>query len=188
LRANRADLLISRLKSSTLKSCTLKICTLNLCSLTTCALAMSLVLAACSSRLDTQPAPDAFAVLQNIPAANPAKYADLREKKNWQNPYLVVRAEGVGLLTGVAANQEQILKPGDVLDTLAHLPPSAWPYGRVVAILVQGASGISKQSSTQNSEQTSDQQKVALRRNRGTVAGELERAHVEIVWMAATKP
>jgi hypothetical protein len=179
LRANRAgrlnllNLLISTIKIRTLKIRTLKVC----------ALAMSLALAACSSRSDTQSAPDAFAVLQNIPAANPAKYADLREKKNWQNPYLVVRADGVGLLTGVTANQEQMLKPEEVLDTLAHLPPSAWPNGRVVAILVQEASG----GSIQNSEQTSDQQKIALRRNRGTVAGELERAHIEIVWMAAPK-
>jgi hypothetical protein len=180
LRANRAGLLICTLKISALRTCTLKIRTLNFWTLTTCALAMSLALAACSSRSDPQPAPDAFAVLQNIPAANPAKYADLREKKNWQNPYLVVRADGVGLLTGLAANQEQMLKPEEVVDTLAHLPPSTWPYGRVVAILVQEASG--------SSEQTSDQQKVVLRRNRGTVAGELERAHVEIVWMPATKP
>ena len=178
MRANRADLLISALKSYTPKICTQKIRTLDFWTLTTCALAMSLAPFACSSRSDTQPAPDAFAVLQTVPAANPAKYADLR--KNWQNPYLVVRADGIGLLTGVAANQEQILKLEDVVDTLAHLPASAWPYGRVVAILVQEGPG--------SSIQASEQQKVALRRNRGTVAGELERAHVEIVWMPATKP
>jgi hypothetical protein len=172
LRANRAHLLIS-----SVKICTLKIPTLNIRAVKICALATSLALVACSSRSDSQPAPDAFAVLQNIPAANPAKYADLKEKKNWQNPYLVVRADGVGLLTGVTANQEQMLKPEEVLDTLSHLPSSAWPYGRVAAILVQEASG--------SSEQSSEQQKVALRRNRGTVAGELERAHVEIVWMPA---
>jgi hypothetical protein len=154
------------------------------CALTICALASGLLLAACSSRPDTQPAPDAFVVLQNIPAASPAKYAGLREKKNWQNPYLVVRPDGVGLLTGVTANQEQILKPEEVLDTLARLPSSAWPYGRVAAILVQEQSGGSGQSS----ERISEQQKVALRRNRGTVAGELGRAHVEIVWMPSPTP
>ena len=185
MRANRADLPISALKGYTPKICTPKICTLKIhtldfWTLTTCTLAISLALVACSSRSDTQPAPDAFAVLQTVPAANPAKYADLREKKNWQNPYLVVRADGIGLLTGVAANQEQILKLEDVVDTLAHLPASAWPYGRVVAILVQEASG--------SSIQASEQQKVALRRNRGAVTGELERAHVEIVWIPATKP
>ncbi|MFZ0959225.1 MAG: hypothetical protein WAN60_22990 [Candidatus Sulfotelmatobacter sp.] len=131
-------------------------------------------------------------MLQNIPAANPAKYADLREKKTWQNPYLVVRDDGVGLLTGVTANQEQMLKPEEVLDTLAHLPSSAWPYGRVAAILVQEPSGSAEQSSERSSERSaersSEQQKVALRRNRGTVAGELERAHVEIVWMPSPTP
>ena len=127
-------------------------------------------------------------MLQNIPATSPAKYAGLREKKNWQNPYLVVRPDGVGLLTGVTANQEQILKPEDVLDALARLPSSAWPYGRVVAILVQEQSGNSEQSPGQGSEPSFEQQKVALRRNRGTVAGELERAHVEIVWMPSPTP
>jgi hypothetical protein len=144
---------------------------------------MSIVLASCSSQPDTQPDTDAMVVLQNFPPAIPAKYADLREKKNWQNPYLVVRADGVGLLTGVTANQEQILKPEEVLTALAHLPASAWPYGRVAAILVQEAAA----SSVQGSEQRSEQLKVALRRNRGTVAGELQRAHVEVVWMPATR-
>lgn len=142
---------------------------------------MSIVLASCSSQPDTKPDPDAMVVLQNIPAANPTKYADLREKKNWQNPYLVVRADGVGLLTGVTANQEQILKAEEVLTALAHLPPSAWPYGRVAAILVLEAPA----GSGQGSERRSELQKVALRRNRGTVAGELQRARVEIVWMPA---
>jgi hypothetical protein len=178
LRANRADLLIS----------TVKIRALKIRTLTICALAMSVALAACSSRSDTQAAPDAFVVLQNIPAASPAKYAGLQEKKNWQNPYLVIRPDGVGLLTGVTANQEQILKPEDVLDTLARLPSSAWPYGRVAAILVQEPSGNSRQSSGQGSERGSEPQKIALRRNRGTVAGELERAHIEIVWMPSPTP
>jgi len=70
-----------------------------------------------------------------------------------------------------------------VLDALARLPASAWPYGRVAAILVQEPSGSSERSS----EQSSEQQKIALRRNRGTVAGELGRAHVEIVWMPEPK-
>jgi hypothetical protein len=54
---------------------------------------------------------------------------------------------------------------------LAHLPPSAWPLGRVAAILVQDAPA------------GSEKQQIALRRNRGTVAGELEHAQVAIVWM-----
>jgi hypothetical protein len=83
----------------------------------------------------------------------------------------VIRPEEVGLLTNVAANQEQILKPEEVLNTLARLPASAWPYGRAVAILVE-------QKST-----APEQEKILLRRNRGFVAGDLERAHVAILWI-----
>jgi hypothetical protein len=118
--------------------------------------------------------PDAVALLQNISRADPAKYSDSHDKKSWRNPYLVVRSDGVGLLTGVTANEEQILKPNEVLDALARLPVSAWPYGRVVAVLVQETAA------------GSEREKIALRRNRGTVAGELQRAHVEIMWMQPT--
>ena len=137
-----------------------------------CALAASILLSACPSQ-PVQSAPDAVVLLQNIPPANPAKYADAREKKVWQNPYLIIRAESIGLLSGVSANEERLLKPEEVLDALASLPPSAWPYGRVAAVLVQEEPG------------NSEPEKVALRRNRGAVAGALESAHTEIVWMVA---
>jgi len=144
------------------------------------AIGLSMVLAACSSPPGNEPAPDAFTVLQNIPPANLTKYADLREKKNWQNPYLIVRPDNVGLLSGVTANQEQILKPEEVLNALSRLPSAAWPYGRVAAILVQESPAESKPAA---SNPGSAQQKIALRRNRGAVAGELQRANIEIVWM-----
>ena len=130
------------------------------------------VLTACSA--PTAPkAPDAATLLQKIPAANPGKYPNLRESKSWRNPYLVIRADRVGLLTDVTANEEQILKPEEVLDALARLPASAWPYGRAVAILVSEERG------------SSDQGKAQLRRNRGLVAGALENAHVAIRWIPA---
>jgi hypothetical protein len=126
--------------------------------------------AACST--PSAPAlPDATTRLQGIAAADPAKYPALQETKHWSNPYLVVRTDRVGLLTGVAANEEQILKPEEVLNALAQLPASAWPYGRAVAILVDEKPGASEQD------------KVALRRNRGIVAGELQDAHVAINWI-----
>jgi len=130
------------------------------------------VFVACSQ--STAPAsPDAATLLQRLPPADPAKYPNLRETKSWRNPYLVIRSDRVGLLTGVAANEEQILKPEEVLDALARLPADAWPYGRAVAILVSEPPGIS------------EQEKIELRRNRGLVAGALEGAHVAIRWIPA---
>jgi hypothetical protein len=128
------------------------------------------VLASCSSQ-PVAPPPDPAALLERIPQADSSKFPDLRESKSWRNPYLVIRAENVGLLTGVTANEEQILKPEQVLDALAHLPASAWPYGRAVAILVS------------DKPKSSEQDKIELRRNRGVVAGELEGAHVLIRWI-----
>ena len=97
----------------------------------------------------------------------------LQETKHWSNPYLVIRPATVGLLTGVAANEEQILKPEEVLNALARLPASAWPYGRAVAILVD------------EKPTASEADKIAIRRNRGIVAGDLEGAHVAIDWISA---
>ncbi|MGA8621037.1 MAG: hypothetical protein WB660_21240 [Candidatus Sulfotelmatobacter sp.] len=123
------------------------------------------------SRQSAGPPPDAAAVLGSIPAADTSKYPSLREAKHWSNPYLVIRTDRVGLLTGIAANEEQFLKPEEVLNALAGLPASAWPYGRAVALLVD------------EKADASEEDKVALRRNRGLVAGELESAHVSINWI-----
>ncbi len=131
---------------------------------------MSLSLAACS-RQNAPPPPDAATLLQALPAADPAKYPSAHDPRRWGNPYLVIRPDSVGLLSGVAANEEQILKPEEVLNALARLPASAWPYGRVVAILVE------------EKPTSSEADKVALRRSRGIVEGDLEGAHVAINWI-----
>jgi hypothetical protein len=131
---------------------------------------MNFSIAACSRQSAPLP-PDAATVLQAIAAADPAKYPSLQETKHWSNPYLVIRPDAVGLITGVAANEEQILKPEEVLNALARLPASAWPYGRAVAILVE------------EKPTASEPDKIALRRNRGIVAGDLQGAHVAIHWI-----
>jgi hypothetical protein len=123
------------------------------------------------SRPSAPPPPDAATLLHSIAVANPAKYPSLQEAKHWSNPYLVIRADRVGLLSGAAANEEQLLKPGEVLDALAQLPASAWPYGRAVAILVD------------EKPKSSEQEKIELRRNRGIVEADLRGAQVAISWI-----
>jgi hypothetical protein len=123
------------------------------------------------SRQSAPPPPDAATQLQSIAASDPAKYPPLQEAKHWSNPYLVIRADRVGLLTGIAANEEQKLKPEEVLNALAQLPASAWPYGRAVAILVDEKAAAP------------ELEKIALRRNRGIVQADLQSAHVAIRWI-----
>jgi hypothetical protein len=136
-------------------------------------LAMSCALVGCSQQ-NAPPPPDAATRLQAIAAADRAKYPTLQETRHWSNPYLVVRSDSVALLSSVTANEEQILKPEEVLHALAQLPASAWPYGRAVAMLVDEKTGAS------------EPEKIAIRRSRGIVAGDLESAHVAIQWIPAS--
>ncbi len=130
--------------------------------------AMSFALIGCS--VHAAAPPTAAQILQKIPARDAASYPQLTKTEHWRNPYLVIRLDGVGLVTTDAPNEERIVKPEELLDELAQLPPSAWPYGRVVAIMVQ------------EPVSSSPQEKAAVLRNRGLAAGELQGAHVGIEW------
>ena len=90
--------------------------------------------------------------------------------KQWRNPYLIVRADGVALYDA-ADSAEIILKPEEVLPALARLPASNWPYGRVVAAEEAGIHG------------TSEQERVAIRRNKGILGGLLQGAHIAVNWV-----
>ena len=91
--------------------------------------------------------------------------------KSWRNPYLIIRADGVALLDS-GDNAEIILKDDEVLGALARLPVSDWPYGRVLA-------------AAENGVRASEQDGVAIRRNKGIVGGMLEGAHVAVKWVPA---
>ena len=89
--------------------------------------------------------------------------------KKWRNPYLIVRADGVALYDS-ADSAEILLKPEDLLAALAKLPASYWPYGRVVA-------------AQENGVRASEQDGVAIRRNKGIVGGLLQGAHIAVEWV-----
>jgi len=110
--------------------------------------------------------------IQQIPPADPQKYAALKDMKAWRNPYLIVRLDGVGLLD-VSNNEQQIVDPDKLPAALAKLPVSAWPYGRVVAIQEVSANA-------------SEQDHATLRKNRALVAGSLESMKVEINWVPSS--
>lgn len=129
-----------------------------------------LALTACSHKSGPEE-PSPTAILESIPSADPAKYDHVQNTKNWRNPYLIVRADGV-VLYDTADSAEIILKPNEVIGALAQLPRSNWPYGRVVAATETTAA--------------SDKDGVAIRRNKGLVGGLLEEANVAIRWVPGT--
>jgi hypothetical protein len=104
-----------------------------------------------------------------IPQITDEQNRSLAKTKGWRNPYLIVRADGVALLDP-DDHLERILKPEELTQTLGNLPPSAWPYGRVVAV-------------TENGVRASADEDVKIRKNRAVVAGTLEGLHVVIHWI-----
>ena len=121
------------------------------------------------TKQQTQQAPDPQTILQAIPPADSAKYKHIRDMKNWRNPYLIVRTDGVALYDS-ADSAEILLKPEDLLGALAKLPASNWPYGRVVAATEAGL-------------RASEQDSIVIRRNRGIVGGILQGAHITVEWV-----
>jgi hypothetical protein len=104
--------------------------------------------------------------LEAIPAPDPAKYPPLRNMGSWQNPYLVVRADGIGFVD--MSNRElHILKLEEIPAELVSLPSSAWPYGRVV-LMTQAVP-----------KDASDQTKADLRKNRALLIGTLKELDVQ---------
>lgn len=132
-------------------------------------LVFSVIVAACSSPQNAPKTPDPEAVLQALPQAFPAQYDRIQDMKKWRNPYLIVRADGVALYDS-ADSAEILLKTDEVLRALARLPASNWPYGRVVAAAEIGV-------------RASEQEGIAIRRNKGILGGLLESAHVAVKWV-----
>jgi hypothetical protein len=64
--------------------------------------------------------------------ADPKKYQAIRDGKDWRNPYLTVRADGIEI-AGTASGGSPI-PVESVAAALEGLPDSAWPYGLVVAV------------------------------------------------------
>jgi hypothetical protein len=139
---------------------------------TICVAVSLAALVGCSSQSNAAKPPAPEEILQAIPAADPAQYDHIQSMKQWRNPYLIVRSDGVALYDS-ADSAEIILKPDEVLAALARMPVSNWPYGRVVA-------------ATEIGVRNSEQDGIALRRNKGIVGGMLGGARVAIKWVPAS--
>jgi hypothetical protein len=113
---------------------------------------------------DTATAISPEARIQRIPPADPEKYRSVHDYKEWKNPYLFIRKDGVALMD-VGNNEQRLVKAEDLPEVLAQLPLTAWPYGRVVAV-------------GQNGVLSSADDAVLIRKNRGIVLGTLESLHI----------
>jgi hypothetical protein len=83
----------------------------------------------------------ATAFSQRIPAADLEKYKSVRDAKDWANPYLIVKANGIEVIAKTIPSGREVVAVGDLREALMTLPSTAWPYGRVVAIQPSGLGG-----------------------------------------------
>ena len=83
-----------------------------------------------------------------IPKPDPKKYHAIQDGKDWKNPELVVRPEGIEVVGITPAGQA--IPAESVPDKLEHLPDSAWPYGLIVMV---SDAGIVSSSNVQPSIQ-----------------------------------
>ncbi len=87
-----------------------------------------------------------------IPLPTKSMYVDVHEASSWANPFLSVgvdmltlrvmqadanpstMGEGTLLRPEAARREELQLRPADLAKAVAAVPPSAWKYGRVIAV------------------------------------------------------
>jgi hypothetical protein len=69
-----------------------------------------------------------------IGPAAPERYKSIRDAKDWENPYLVIRRDGIEVIAKGLASGRKTVAAADLEQTLIALPLTAWPYGRVVAV------------------------------------------------------
>jgi hypothetical protein len=67
----------------------------------------------------------------SIPPPDPHTYATIEDPQEWKNPFLIVGANGVEIVA--AGERRPAVAVEALVEALVELPPSAWPYGKVVA-------------------------------------------------------
>jgi hypothetical protein len=93
--------------------------------------------------------------LTQIPPPSKSTYLAIDHEAQWQNPFLTVESNMIQLriyladensssvdrggITRLSAARKHILniRPKDLPRALASLPDGAWPYGRVIALVVE---------------------------------------------------
>ncbi|HEV8395269.1 MAG TPA: hypothetical protein VGQ37_13395 [Vicinamibacterales bacterium] len=62
------------------------------------------------------------------------RYKSIHDARQWANPMLVIQPDGIEVIAKGVPNGRRVVASRDLRQTLVGLAPSAWPYGRVVAV------------------------------------------------------
>ncbi len=110
------------------------------CSVLAASMCTVIALVSCSQPSSVQrlAGTDASALKDRIPPAKPNKYHYIVDASHWQNPYLMVHANGVEVRTGGSARYGRIVPITEIVGFLEKLPDHAWPYGLIVGVSESG--------------------------------------------------
>ena len=67
-----------------------------------------------------------------IPAPLASKYKDILDAKDWLNPSIVIRSDGIEVVSRGLPGRRKTVPTTALRDLLVSLPLADWPYGRVV--------------------------------------------------------
>ena len=103
-------------------------------------LCAAIVFVSCSQPTNVQRVADTgtSALKNRIPPPDPNKYRSIVDARDWQNPYLMVQANGIDARPVSAATNAATMSPAEVVTYLERLPSGAWPYGLVVVVSENG--------------------------------------------------
>jgi hypothetical protein len=103
-----------------------------------------------------------------LPPPDPNKYSDVRDARDWQNPYLRVQTNGIDARPNSTPTKVAAMSPGEVVTYLEKLPSTAWPYGLVVAVQENGLRNPGDDA--------------PIKRNREGLVRLLEKAGIKVDW------
>lgn len=102
------------------------------------AVAVTILCAVFSCALFAQQGVQHSHLKNRIPAAHPKSYQSVLDARNWKNPYLIVRRDGIEVRTTDAEMNGLTMPVERVVAFLEKLPKTAWPYGLVVGVQENG--------------------------------------------------
>lgn len=73
-----------------------------------------------------------------IPPPDPNQYKSVQDGRDWRNPYISIQGDGINFLISSSPIVWTLIQADELSKTLTSLPVSAWPYGRVVAVVDGG--------------------------------------------------
>lgn len=112
--------------------------------------------------------PNVSARLRKLPVASDA-WKKIQDMQLWKNPYIIIQRDGILLLVGGVRNYKTIAVE-DLARTLAELPKTAWPLGRVIGVQENGL--------------RSGDDDVLIAKNRVRVAGILGCLPLQVTWVS----